>query len=293
VGEQYGDWMMFEEEKVDVGSLSINVGSGPANGPPLVLLHGVTRSWQDFAPVLASLSTRWHVHAIDFRGHGESDRAAGGYRVMDYVEDVVGFLKGRIEAPAVVFGHSLGGLVAAAIAAEAPERVRALILEDPPIAGLGKDIETTPFFGMFSAFATIVREGGSVDEIAAKLGEVVLIVGRDRKRVRLGDVRDATSLRFSAKCMTRLDPEVVETMVSGRWMEGYDVDRIWGAVRCPSLLLEADEDAGGMLRGDDGARAAGLLASCCHVRVEGVGHLIHWMATEETLRHVHGFLESV
>lgn len=289
-GEKF---MMIEERALRIGEVLVNVASGPANGAPLVLLHGVTRCWQDFVPIVPGLLTRWHIHGIDFRGHGKSGRAADGYRVVDYVADVVGFLEAHIEDPAVIFGHSLGGLVAAAVAAWRPERVRAVILEDPPIAGLGEDIETTPFFGMFSAFATIVREGGSVEEMTAKLAEVDLIVGRAKKRVRLGDVRDATSLRFSAKCMTRLDPAVVETLAAGRWMEGYDVDRVLGGVRCPSLLLEADAGAGGMMRGDDGMRAAGLLRECSHVRFSGVGHLIHWMATEETMRHVHGFLESV
>jgi hypothetical protein len=58
------------------------------------------------------------------------------------------------------------------------------------------------------------------------------------------------------------------------------------------LLLQADTTAGGMLIDTDADRLAAL-PDCCHVRFPGVGHLIHWLQPETTLRLVMGFLESV
>ena len=78
--------------------------------------------------------TRWHLHLIDHRGHGGSGRAPGQYRVVDHVEDALTVLN-WLGRPAVLFGHSLGALVAAAAAAARPELVRAVVLEDPPSDG--------------------------------------------------------------------------------------------------------------------------------------------------------------
>src|SRR5947209_9478255 len=95
---------------------SLNCARGPAHGPPMLFLHGVLRCWQDFLPLIAPLTTRWHVHALDFRGHGRSSPRSGRYRVVDYVEDAAAFLRHGCDEPAVVYGHSLGAMVALAVA---------------------------------------------------------------------------------------------------------------------------------------------------------------------------------
>src|SRR3954447_12616659 len=86
----------------------ISYSEGPDNGPPLVLLHGLTGYWQTFQPILPAF-TAWHVYACDLLGHGKSGRAAS-YRVMDHVHSIVTFIRGQIAQPAVLIGHSLGGL---------------------------------------------------------------------------------------------------------------------------------------------------------------------------------------
>jgi len=111
--------------------------------------------------------------------------------------------------------------------------------------------------------------------------------------VRLGELRDATSLRFSARCLQDLDAEVLTPLLAGSWLEGYDVERIARGVRCPSLLLSADESCGGMLPGGDAEQYAGWLSDCDRIHFPGTGHLIHWLETEKTVRYLTGFLESL
>jgi pimeloyl-ACP methyl ester carboxylesterase len=110
---------VFSESKFNVQGRALNVARGPVAGPPLLLLHGVTRRWQDFSPVLAELSARWEVFALDFRGHGKSDRATD-YRVIDYAADAVAVLQNVVGAPAIVYGHSLGAMAGAAVGAQLP-----------------------------------------------------------------------------------------------------------------------------------------------------------------------------
>ena len=135
---------MFHERLVALRYGRLNVATGPAHGPPLVLLHGVLRRWSDFAPILGPLAARWQVFAIDHRGHGASDRIAGRYLVTDYTEDVVDFITRHMPQPPVLYGHSLGGMVALAAAAALPQ-VQGAILEDPPFETMGTAIGLTGF----------------------------------------------------------------------------------------------------------------------------------------------------
>ena len=124
---------MLLEKKIDIGSVALNYVEGPPSGPPLLLLHGIPDRWQCFLPILPALSLRWHVFALDFRGHGKSGRVPGGYHSKHYAPDVISFLKQCAGVPAILFGHSAGGLVALDVADQSPESVRALILADAPI----------------------------------------------------------------------------------------------------------------------------------------------------------------
>jgi pimeloyl-ACP methyl ester carboxylesterase len=284
---------VFQEQTFDSGELLLHFAAGPASGPPLVLLHGVQRMWQDYVTFAPLLAARWQVQALDFRGHGRSARG-GSYLVTDYVRDAVAFLTCQVPEPAVVYGHSLGAMVAAAAAAAAPKSVRALVLEDPPFETLGRRIRETPFYSLFAGnerlLATPPR---SVEALAREMAELRVTGPDGRDTVRLGDVRDATHLRFGAKCLMRMDPAVLVPLLEGRWLEGYDTERIARGIGCPTLLLAGDYSQGGMLPKSEAARIAGLIRHCDLVHLPGVGHLIHWMQPEAAARLTTGFLESL
>ena len=67
----------------------------------------------------------------DARGHGKSSAPEYGYRYEDHAADVVGLMEALRLAPAILIGHSMGGMVAAVVASRFPERLRGLILADP------------------------------------------------------------------------------------------------------------------------------------------------------------------
>ena len=87
------------ERTFDTGEVQLNYAEGPANGPPLVLLHGLGRRWQVFLPLIPALSLRWHIFAPDLRGHGKSSRVARGYHGPQYSEDIASLLRERVGAP--------------------------------------------------------------------------------------------------------------------------------------------------------------------------------------------------
>lgn len=285
---------MFDEIEIPAVGGQVNVAVGARNGPPLLFLHGVCRRWTDFLPILPAVAPRWQVHAMDHRGHGKSGRVAGVYQVTDYVADVAELLRTAFSEPVVIYGHSLGAMVACGAAAVAPEAVRAVVLEDPPFETLGRGIFATPFHPLFRGMRECAGQADrSTDEVAAQMAEIRLPGPDGPGTVRLGDVRDPAQLRFGARCLQLMDRGVLDPVVEGRWLEGYETDSVLPRVTCPALLLVGETERGGMLPVDEAARAARLMAHSMQIGFAGAGHLIHWTHTEELLRFLLPFLESL
>lgn len=137
------------------------------SGIPLVLLHGYCgsrRYWDEVVPLLAG---EYRVIAPDLRGHGESPAAEGVCAMEDLAEDTVQLLDRLGIGQAFVFGHSLGGYAALALAEAHPERLLGigLIHSTPlPDTEAGKE-------GRLKAARTIRSEGVKpfVDGLIPKL----------------------------------------------------------------------------------------------------------------------------
>jgi len=56
---------LFREQTFACGGVRLNVAVGPRNGPPLVLLHGVTRGWRDWLPIMRGMFDHWQIFALD------------------------------------------------------------------------------------------------------------------------------------------------------------------------------------------------------------------------------------
>jgi len=104
-------------------------------GPPLVLLPGWTQPASGFAAQLDALSASYRCLALDFRGHGESERPVHGYRVSRLAKDCLDFLNHLGLHDAVLLGHSAGCTVIwSFIDLFGQDRIRALVLCDEMIA---------------------------------------------------------------------------------------------------------------------------------------------------------------
>jgi pimeloyl-ACP methyl ester carboxylesterase len=105
---------------------------GDPHKPPILCLPGLTRNSRDFADFAERYSPRFRILALDFRGRGMSDYdpVPARYVPPTYAFDVIELLD-QLAVPRVIFvGTSLGGLVTMAIAALAPHRIVAAILND-------------------------------------------------------------------------------------------------------------------------------------------------------------------
>src|SRR3989449_2165041 len=123
----------FHEKNVTLRTgLTLHYYEWPGPRPNLVLLHpssGYGRMWEGTASALGS---RFHVYALDQRGHGDSGRPDGDYSAEEYADDLLLFFEAVGVDKAIVAGQSLGGRVGQVFAAIHPERIQALGLVGGP-----------------------------------------------------------------------------------------------------------------------------------------------------------------
>jgi pimeloyl-ACP methyl ester carboxylesterase len=117
--------------------------AGATDRPPLICLHGLTRNSRDFAELAERYSPRFRTLALDIRGRGASeyDPLPMRYNPLTYAGDVIELLDQLAISEAIFVGTSLGGLVTMTVAAIAPQRIHAAILNDvgPELSNVGLD----------------------------------------------------------------------------------------------------------------------------------------------------------
>jgi len=215
--------------------------------PPVVLLHGLGVGgiiWQAFARRLLP-----HLAAVapDLRGHGQSDAPPTGYTPSDYAADLVAMIGDlQLSTPLPVVGHSLGALVALALAEAQPTLVSWLALLDPPLDREHHNPEIPSVYQLRHAPAgeleryLLERNPGGGPLLAQSLAKLF---------------RQAEDAAFEAM-LQRTDAHVPVPTV-------------------PCLVIQADPDAGGVL-GDRTADAfVRQLAHAKKVKIEGAPHALH------------------
>lgn len=106
----------------------------PGDGPPLVLLHGLSSNAHAFSGLIsAGLSPAFRVIAPDLRGRARSGKPASGYGMAEHAADVLALLDHLGLDRVHVAGHSFGGYLAIYLASTFPERIEKLIVIDAAI----------------------------------------------------------------------------------------------------------------------------------------------------------------
>lgn len=103
--------------------------AGNTEKETLILIHGFSDSSRIWRSVMVTLQEYYHIYAVDLRGFGQSDQPEQYlYTMYQHSEDIVAFMDALHIERATVIGHSLGSMVAQAVAFSAPERVNRVVL---------------------------------------------------------------------------------------------------------------------------------------------------------------------
>ncbi len=118
--------------RVELGGVELAcITQGAAGLPTVLLLHALGEDSSDWTEVVEALATSYKVYAPDLRGHGASSHP-GTYSLELLCSDVLGLLDALDLDDVRLIGHSVGAAVAYLVAESNPERIRRLVLEEPP-----------------------------------------------------------------------------------------------------------------------------------------------------------------
>ena len=98
----------------------------------MLLLHAWVESSACFDRLLQAVPPTLRVFAMDQRGHGNADKPADGYGLVNFADDIEAFMDAVGLQSAVLLGSSSGGYVAQQVAVQVPHRVRGLVLVGAP-----------------------------------------------------------------------------------------------------------------------------------------------------------------
>ncbi len=207
---------------------------GPAQGPAVLFLHGVTghaRTWDHEA---AALAGRFRIFALDQRGHGDSDPAPDGdYSLTTLAGDIAAVIDALGLTRVSIVGLSLGGRAAIVYAALHPERMERLMVVD-----IGPDIAAAGRTRVGSLMARSPERFASLEDAVAqgrasnpRYDDALL-----RERVAHG-LRRLPDGGYTWK----YDRAIRDGVRTGRWREDLDVWPLWTSVTCPTLIVRGAE----------------------------------------------------
>src|SRR5437588_7141633 len=126
----------WSEGNVQANGITIHYHrTGGNNKPSILLLHGVTDNGLCWSRVTHDLEGSYDVIMTDARGHGRSSSPATGFSTPLLADDAAAVIQALELHKPVLFGHSMGARTASMVAANYPDLVRAVVLEDPPLMG--------------------------------------------------------------------------------------------------------------------------------------------------------------
>jgi len=282
------------EKTTQVGEVNFNYAEGPDNGPALLLLHAQLLDWYTYSEVLPELAKKFHVFAVDYPGQGNTTYPDDYPMTANQIgSDLAKFIEIEIKKPTYVTGNSSGGLLTTWLAANKPELVKAIVLEDPPLFSAEyPQVKKTVAYKSFATSSNAVKEGynndflnywlknsteffkNNVGQFAQPLIEFAV---NSYKRANPGKPVEIAFLppvvRELIRGLNYYDPRFGAAFNDGTWNAGFDHAKALKKIKCPTLLVQANFEINevGILNGamtqEQADRAVSLIPYCKYMRV--------------------------
>ena len=290
----------FKQQMIHINDVQLNYVEGPDNGPPLVLLHAQHMEWLSYSRVLPALSESFHVFAIDYPGHGGTVTPDDYPMTADRIGADLGAFIETIGEAVFLSGNSSGGLLSVWLAANRPDLVRAVMLEDPPLfASEFPRIRETTAYRSFVTCQAFVEEGAddfllywvesnagffdnNVFRGAGALLATMIETYRSANPGAPVDIRflPADTVRLLVRGLDHYDARFGAAFHDGSWNEDFNHGQALEQIMAPTLLLHANHSfhADGTLAGamsqEDADNAMSRLANGRYRRIDAT-HVVH------------------
>jgi pimeloyl-ACP methyl ester carboxylesterase len=243
--------------------------------PPLVLLHGFSDNGLCWTRLAKDLESTYDIIMPDARGHGLSDGPGEHFSSSDRFADVAGLISELHLGKPALLGHSMGAMMAASVAADYPDLVSCVILEDPAWRDPSSEDEKASFKDRFGWIYRL--KGLSRDELI-----------EDGRKGNPTWVDEELGPWADSKIQLNLDLLKIETIGRGpSWRSVAE------RITCPALLITADTKLGAIVPPAEAQDAVTLMKNGRLVHIEGAGHNIRREQYEQFKDAVVSFLQEV
>jgi N-formylmaleamate deformylase len=266
----------YRSEAVQANGINIHYyrSTPPGGGPSLVLLHGLTDNGMCWVRVADALCDSYDVVMPDTRGHGLSEKPAAGYTIEDRAADVAGLIDALSLDRPILFGHSLGGQAAMAIAALYPQKVGGVVLEDPAWFDDSGDPESW-------------EENAKRwlnDLLAQKSLDRAALINECSQNNPGWHAEEVSAWADSKYQMDGGALVQIMTSMSGGWQ------RFVSKAACPILLVTAEPELGAIITPQMVEEASALWIQGQEAHIPGAGHCIHRDQFDLYIEKVKAFL---
>ena len=194
-------------------------------GPPLLFIHGLGSSIQDWENQVAHFANHYKVIVYDLRGHGKSDKPNGPYAVSQFASDTA-ILMRELNLPAThVVGHSLGGMIAFQLALDFPDLVKTLTIVNSAPTIVFSAWKNRMFLASRKLNVKIL----GLHSLSRSLGESLF------PKPEQANLREQFITRWREN-----DPQAY--LHSLHAFEHWDVTERLKTLDCPTLIITADRD---------------------------------------------------
>jgi len=234
--------------------------AGNSSKPTLIAMHGITGHAEAYVRNLKALSEHFDVWAIDFIGHGYSDKPDHPLEIRHYIDQLLGFMEAIGAEKSYLTGESLGGWVTAQFAIDYPEKVERILLNT-----MGGTMANPAVMERLYTLSMEAAKDPSWERVKTRLEWLMAdpaMVTDDLIRTRQAIFQQPDWLKA---CQANMALQDLETR-----KRNMLTDAALGQIKAPALVLWTTKDPSGPV--DEGRRISGLIPNGELAVMENCGH---------------------